>query len=80
MGTIVKKIGAKGRVAYLNTKTHKFTSEAAYKRQNKSKAKPLAKHQARKGGKPSAANCSTHGFNLVIKQTSKAGKGLRRCR
>jgi len=74
---IVKRKNAKtGGVYYFNTTTSKFASEAAYK---KSKSAPIAKFKARKG-KPSEGTCTTYGRELKVKQTSAAGRGLRKCR
>ena len=74
---IVKRKNAKtGGVYYFNTTTKKFASEAEYKR---TKSAPIAKFKARKG-KPSAGTCSTYGAELKVKQTSAAGRGLRKCR
>ena len=74
--SIVKRKNAKGGVYYFNTTTKKFASEASYK---KSKSAPIAKFQARKG-KPSQGGCSIYGRELKVKQTSAAGRGLRKCR
>ena len=74
--SIVKRKNAKGGVYYFNTTTKKFASEAAYK---KGKSAPIAKFKAR-AGKPSQGTCSTYGSELKVKQTSAAGRGLRKCR
>ena len=74
--SIVKRKNAKGGVYYFNTTTSKFASEAAYKR---SKSAPIAKFKAR-AGKPSQGTCSVYGAELKVKQTSAAGRGLRKCR
>ena len=73
---IVKRKNASGKVYYFNTTTSKFASEASYK---KSKSAPIAKFKARKG-KPSEGTCSIFGRELKVKQTSAAGRGLRKCR
>ena len=73
---IVKRKNASGKVYYFNTATSKFASEAAYK---KSKSAPISKFKARKG-KPSEGTCSIFGRELKVKQTSAAGRGLRKCR
>ena len=73
---IVKRKNASGKVYYFNTTTSKFASEASYK---KSKSAPIAKFKARKG-KPSEGTCTTYGRELKVKQTSAAGRGLRKCR
>jgi len=74
--SIVKRKNASGKVYYFNTATSKFASEAAYKR---SKSAPISKFKARKG-KPSEGTCSIFGRELKVKQTSSAGRGLRKCR
>ena len=74
--SIVKRKNAKGGVYYFNTTTKKFASEAAYKR---AKSAPIAKTKAR-SGRPSEAVCSKYGKELKVKQTSAAGRGLRKCR
>ena len=73
---IVKRKNASGKVYYFNTTTSKFASEASYK---KSKSAPISKFKARKG-KPSEGTCTTYGRELKVKQTSAAGRGLRKCR
>ena len=73
---IVKRKNVSGGTYYFNTTPKKFASEAAYKR---SKSAPIAKFKARKG-KPSEGVCTTYGRELKVKQTSAAGRGLRKCR
>ena len=74
--SIVKRKNVSGGTYYFNTTTKKFASEASYK---KSKSAPIAKFKARKG-KPSEGTCSIFGRELKVKQTSSAGRGLRKCR
>jgi len=74
--SIVKRKDKNDKPYFLNTTTGKRASEAAYKR---SKSAPIAKFKARKG-KPSAGTCSAYGAELKVKQTSAAGRGLRKCR
>ena len=75
--SIVKRKNAKGGVYYFNTTTKKFASEEAYKR---AKSAPISKSKARAGGKPSERVCTLFGRELKVKQTSAAGRGLRKCR
>mgnify|MGYP000285842145 CR=1 FL=1 len=74
--SIVKRKDKNDKPYFFNTSTGKRTTEAAYKR---SKSAPIAKFKARKG-KPSAGTCSVYGAELKVKQTSAAGRGLRKCR
>lgn len=74
--SIVKRKNKAGGTYYFNTTTSKFASEAAYK---KSKGSSIVKFQARKG-KPSEAGCTIFGRELKVQQTSRAGRGLRKCR
>ena len=74
--SIVKRKNASGQVYRFNNATSKLASEESYK---KSKTAPIAKFKARKG-KPSAGTCSVYGSELKVKQTSAAGRGLRKCR
>jgi hypothetical protein len=73
---IVKRKDKNDKPYFLNTTTGKRASEASYK---KSKSAPIAKFKARKG-KPSESVCTTYGRELKTKQTSAAGRGLRKCR
>jgi hypothetical protein len=73
---IVKRKDKNDKPYFLNTTTGKRASEASYK---KSKSAPIAKFKARKG-KPSESVCTTYGRELKVKQTSAAGRGLRKCR
>jgi len=73
--SIVKRKNAKGGVYYFNTTTKKFASEQAYKR---AKSAPISTAKARKG-KPSERVCTLYGRELKVKQTSAAGRGLRKC-
>lgn len=73
---IVKRKDKNDKPYFLNTTTGKRASEASYK---KSKSAPIAKFKARKG-KPSEGVCTTYGRELKTKQTSAAGRGLRKCR
>lgn len=73
---IVKRKDKNDKPYFLNTTTGKRASEASYK---KSKSAPIAKFKARKG-KPSEGTCSIFGKELKTKQTSAAGRGLRKCR
>lgn len=73
---IVKRKDKNDKPYFLNTSTGKRASEASYK---KSKSAPIAKFKARKG-KPSESVCTTYGRELKVKQTSAAGRGLRKCR
>ncbi len=74
--SIVKRKNKSGGVYYFNTTTSKFASESSYK---KGKSAPIEKFKARKG-KPSKAGCTIYGRELVVKKTSNAGRGLRKCR
>ncbi len=74
--SIVKRKDKNDKPYFLNTTTGKRASEAAYKR---SKSAPISKFKARKG-KPSEGTCSIFGRELKVKQTSAAGRGLRKCR
>lgn len=73
---IVKRKDKNDKPYFLNTTTGKRASEASYK---KSKSAPISKFKARKG-KPSEGTCTTYGRELKVKQTSAAGRGLRKCR
>lgn len=73
---IVKRKDKNDKPYFLNTTTGKRASEASYK---KSKSAPISKFKARKG-KPSESVCTTYGRELKTKQTSAAGRGLRKCR
>ena len=83
--SIAKRKNANGGIYYYNTKTNKFASEAAYKKQmlrgtkNTGVGKIDAKFQAR-SGKPSKAVCSNYGGELRVQKTSTAGRNLRKCR
>jgi hypothetical protein len=77
--SIVKRKDSAGRNYFLNTTTGKRTTEASYKR-SKTAKKTLSPHMARSGGKPSKSYCSVSGRALKVKQTSTAGRSLRKCR
>ena len=83
--SIAKRKNANGGIYYYNTKTHKFASEAAYKKQmlkgtkNTGVGKIDAKFQAR-SGKPSKAVCQVASRELRVEKTTAAGRRLRSCR
>jgi hypothetical protein len=72
--SIVRRKDSAGRTYYINTTTGKRATEASYKRSHSSAKSSKTQFKSKAG-----YACSSAGRDLKVKQTSSAGRRLRKC-